>query len=257
MSRRYSRTAEWISAADDRISALPDFVLWHILSFLPTKSAVATSVLSKRWRPLWYSLHTLDFDDETFPPGSDFRHFVYSVFLSRNTTQPIRSFRLKLRNNSSSRCDHYDINRFVYFVTQKAVKYLTLDLFGGTKLPPCVFTTKTLVVLKLKMLIVDDVPYVKLPKLKTLHLNRLIFGRCEDINKLLSGCPVLEDLEAKDLVVDYTLVVDYKWHRPYREVKLLSNLVRANISDPYVPFSSLYNAEFLHADMVCMYIFGS
>ncbi|MCI23341.1 F-box/LRR-repeat protein, partial [Trifolium medium] len=50
----------------DRISDLPDEILCHILSFLPTKFAATTSVLSKRWKPVWLSVQTLDFDDKTF-----------------------------------------------------------------------------------------------------------------------------------------------------------------------------------------------
>ncbi|GMI78740.1 hypothetical protein HRI_001543300 [Hibiscus trionum] len=39
----------------DRISSLPDHILYHILSFLPTKDAVRTSVVSPRWRYLFAS----------------------------------------------------------------------------------------------------------------------------------------------------------------------------------------------------------
>ena len=33
----------------DRMSSLPDGVLFHMLSFLPTADAVRTCILSKRW----------------------------------------------------------------------------------------------------------------------------------------------------------------------------------------------------------------
>ncbi|XP_070002128.1 putative F-box/FBD/LRR-repeat protein At4g13965 [Nicotiana sylvestris] len=48
--------------APDLISSLPDKVLCSIISFLPTKEAIATSVYSKRWRFLWKSLSRLSFD---------------------------------------------------------------------------------------------------------------------------------------------------------------------------------------------------
>ena len=51
----------------DRIGTLPDAVLCHILSFMQTKIVVATSVLSKRGRPLWRSVPTVDLDDATHP----------------------------------------------------------------------------------------------------------------------------------------------------------------------------------------------
>ncbi|PNX99113.1 F-box/LRR-repeat protein, partial [Trifolium pratense] len=48
--------------AADRISELPDPILSHILSFIPTKLAATTSILSKRWKSVWHSVLTLDFD---------------------------------------------------------------------------------------------------------------------------------------------------------------------------------------------------
>ncbi|CAA0808572.1 Unknown protein [Striga hermonthica] len=54
-------------ASIDRLSSLPDDVKCHILSFLPTKLSVATSVLEKRWRSLWAHVPCLHFR------GGDFR----------------------------------------------------------------------------------------------------------------------------------------------------------------------------------------
>ena len=48
----------------DGINRLPYKVLCHILSFLPTKYAVGTSILSTTWKNLWSSVPNLDFDDE-------------------------------------------------------------------------------------------------------------------------------------------------------------------------------------------------
>ncbi|XP_060965774.1 F-box/LRR-repeat protein At3g26922-like [Cannabis sativa] len=46
---------------DDRISKLPDAMIIHILSFLPTEDVVRTCILSKRWKLIWYSVPTLFF----------------------------------------------------------------------------------------------------------------------------------------------------------------------------------------------------
>ncbi|XP_028806333.1 F-box/LRR-repeat protein At3g58900-like, partial [Neltuma alba] len=62
----------------DRISNLPDSLLYHILSFLSTKEASAISLLSKRWNSVWLSQPTLDFDDESFSTLLSFVQFVDS-----------------------------------------------------------------------------------------------------------------------------------------------------------------------------------
>ncbi|GKA09651.1 F-box/RNI-like superfamily protein [Tanacetum coccineum] len=50
----------------DKISLLPDDVIIHILSFIPTKHAVATSILSSRWVNLWTFLPFIDLDDSLY-----------------------------------------------------------------------------------------------------------------------------------------------------------------------------------------------
>ncbi|CAL1397273.1 unnamed protein product [Linum trigynum] len=50
----------------DRLSSLPDEILSHILSFLKTKYAVGTAVLSRRWKDLWTRVSNLDLDYRLF-----------------------------------------------------------------------------------------------------------------------------------------------------------------------------------------------
>ncbi|CAL5195169.1 unnamed protein product [Lathyrus oleraceus] len=51
-----------------RLSDLPDEILQKILSNLPTKEAVATTVLSKRWENQWMYISKIDLKfDESAP----------------------------------------------------------------------------------------------------------------------------------------------------------------------------------------------
>ncbi|KAL6658244.1 hypothetical protein ACP70R_003830 [Stipagrostis hirtigluma subsp. patula] len=45
-----------VAVGDDRISALPDALIHHVMSFLEAREAVRTCVLAWRWRHLWKSM---------------------------------------------------------------------------------------------------------------------------------------------------------------------------------------------------------
>jgi hypothetical protein len=81
---------------------------------------------------------------------------------------------------------------------------------------------------------------VDLPLLKTLKLwGRVHFEVAKDFMKLLSGCPKLEDLEIRYFVVanDGVRVGDY--------LKPLSTLINAQISLSDVPYTAVYNVNYL------------
>ncbi|MCH98995.1 F-box/FBD/LRR-repeat protein [Trifolium medium] len=217
---------------EDRVSALPDSILSHILSFLPTKLSAATSILSKRWKPLWLSLLHLDFDVQSFTNFNTFRHVVYSVMLSREVTLPIKSLRLK----SCSEHVVNDINGFINAAMQRGIEYLDLEITTGKDfeltLTPNIFSCKTLMVLKLKNLNVNKIPtQVHFPLLKILHLDKVLFSCYEDIFKFPLFCPILEDLSVNDLQIRRgSKFISEKFISEASKVKCLPNLVKASFS---------------------------
>ncbi|KAF6170036.1 hypothetical protein GIB67_042841 [Kingdonia uniflora] len=60
-----------VGGGGDRISNLPNVVLHRIISMLPTKEEVATSLLTKQWKHLWISISNLEFWDSSHGISSD------------------------------------------------------------------------------------------------------------------------------------------------------------------------------------------
>lgn len=164
----------------DRISNLPDALLCHILSFLPTKFALATSILSKRWRYLWKSVPILDFDDDLLlnrnaatPAELEERTIMFLNFVDRvlfhSDVSSVQKFRLLYYG---SRLD--SVYSWICTALGRRVQELDLNfimLHGDIELPPMSFISKTLVVVKLWHAIFLDIPStVWLPSLKILHL---------------------------------------------------------------------------------------
>ncbi|KAM3223993.1 hypothetical protein ACQJBY_057406 [Aegilops geniculata] len=65
VKRRSRRLIERAMASgEDRISALPDDLLQHVMSFLLSRDAVRTCVLARRWSTLWKSVPALSIEDD-------------------------------------------------------------------------------------------------------------------------------------------------------------------------------------------------
>ncbi|XP_057438373.1 F-box protein At4g09920-like [Lotus japonicus] len=224
----------------DRISELPDEILLHILSFLPIEDIIATSLVSKKWRPLWLSVPTLDFDQdryfERYPEKQQTYHinsfidFVCAALQERGSRQPIKGFRLLTYDESQSRHDYHYVNRWLNKAIQRGVENLEVDCYPGYELPSNFFNCTTLVVVKLHWAgssLCNDFSSVYLPSLKTLHLNPdggiAYFCKAQDFMEFLYGCPILENLVAKTLRFN-----DCSYEG---KVKSLSKLVRAEICD--------------------------
>ncbi|XP_062011810.1 F-box/LRR-repeat protein At3g26922-like isoform X2 [Rosa rugosa] len=183
----------------DRISALPDAVLCHILSFLDrTEDAVTTSVLSKRWKKIWASVPSLVFCDEDNPDCVSFVRFVDNVLFFRNSTD-IRKFHLQ----SCCVKDFARIYGWIGTAIRRNVVELDLSVedFAGDddhprvfELPESVFTCKTLMVLGLSSNFITNPPTSGcFPSLKSLNV-QIDHPVNKSVEKLFSCCPVLENL---------------------------------------------------------------
>ncbi|KAK6129612.1 hypothetical protein DH2020_036657 [Rehmannia glutinosa] len=85
----------------DRLSALPDSILSHILSFLDTRSAIRTSVLSERYRLVWNLSQCLDFTLWESQSVVSFESFVNRVLRLREPSN-LTKFRISLHRGVSS-----------------------------------------------------------------------------------------------------------------------------------------------------------
>ncbi|CAL9243863.1 unnamed protein product [Arabidopsis halleri] len=186
-----------------KISDLSDELLVKILSFLPTKVAVSTSVLSKQWEFLWMWLPKLEyFDYDHITDRSESAFQTYRDFIANNLplhrAPIIESLSLGFRLGS---LHPEDLKSWVGIAVSRRVRELSICYFDywdeSQLLLPCsLYTCKSLVTLKLygNNILVDVPPTVCLPSLKTLQLERVRYSNEDSLRLLLSDCPVLEDL---------------------------------------------------------------
>ncbi|KAI3728814.1 hypothetical protein L6452_17458 [Arctium lappa] len=214
------------NTGEDRITDLPNAVIHHILFLLPIKSIVQTSVLSKRWRTLWYTFPDLDFTT-VIPSGTALTKFVYLKNLGNVITQ-ILSLRHKLSNVRILRfCAcmtfsglHALIRTAVRLRVQELdIRVATNDTFNfprsiirsdclrvlkvkscpGFRLPPSRIMRsgfRTLQTLSLSFVHLDNQSYLldmftdsSFPQLRKLNLDS-----CFNLKHLRVGCRLLEEL---------------------------------------------------------------
>ncbi|KAF9625217.1 hypothetical protein IFM89_020803 [Coptis chinensis] len=126
---------ESMAKSCDRISELPDGILESILSSLPMKVALRSSVLSKRWRNLWKYLWihatTLDFGKE-FAKAQTQEQFVNTVnqYLQLHSGNKIEKFLLHFYPG-----EHYKANveKWIEFAILRGVEELDLIFCQATE----------------------------------------------------------------------------------------------------------------------------
>ncbi|GER43034.1 F-box family protein [Striga asiatica] len=188
----------------DRLSSLPDEVICHILSFLPTKRSVATSILGKRWRFLWAHVPCLDFSGDDFKEegthasnsfweeetqDSEASDIIHRVILQH------KAERMDTLTLSYVKFNEYQLEAWITTAIDRSIRnlYLQLNLYT---FPRSLFNCKTIVDLKLDnyRASLSAVDNVSLPSLKKLHVNNVVCENDDALPRFLSGCPLLEEL---------------------------------------------------------------
>ncbi|XP_074284309.1 F-box/LRR-repeat protein At4g14103-like [Silene latifolia] len=216
----------------DRLTDLPYELLAQILSMLPTKDAAATQLVSKRMKQAFCWISTIDLDDspeshcvkrpnlvERF---ALFESFVDNVLhkLSRSQ-QSLTRFRLRMGLdktiiylcscvfNTRLPCKEARFPEparlyawISYPLAHCGLRELDLSCHlknpAECKLPPEIFARQSLQVLKLDINVEingeTEIPVICLPNLKLLNLRSFVFTEDDFVTRLVSNCPVLEDL---------------------------------------------------------------
>ncbi|GER43166.1 F-box/RNI-like/FBD-like domains-containing protein [Striga asiatica] len=176
----------------DRLGALPDDVLLHILSFLPTRLSVCTSVLSRTWRSLWAHVPLLSFgqDDENYDGCLDCRlAVIVTDVVSALKGQTVHTFLLTIKSSS----DDFEIQGWIAALISRNVRNICISVslpWGKwVMIPNCLLMCETLVELNISGVVIPAAGDVCLSALKRLH-----YWGAESLARLISGCPVLEDL---------------------------------------------------------------
>jgi len=191
----------------DRLSNLPDCLLLHILSFLDTKHAVQTCILSPRWNNLWKHLSSLKLSSRHFPKNlKGFTNFVSHVFSLRNDTTSL----LALDFQREGTMDPRILKRILKYAFAHNVQQLQVDVkCFNPQFAPSFFSCHTLTTLKLT---IDYYSHqnlfpisLNLPQITNLSLHGFIFCVGDDglvnpfstLNKLnslvITGCIVRDN----------------------------------------------------------------
>ncbi|KAJ4717962.1 F-box protein [Melia azedarach] len=202
----------------DRISALPEPILQHILSFLPFKEAAHASLLSKKWKEAWDTLPVLSFDESVFtldlwdlkPEQSDdkpsrVRRRKKKLFerlekiLEKRRKELISIDKLSIYIEVSNQKEFLSfVDRCTCYAIESNVKELKFE-FGTLgriwyNVPGSIFQAHSIDILKLSGCKLELLrSNVKLNSLRKLCLE-YVYAENYAVENFLGGCPSIEEL---------------------------------------------------------------
>ncbi|GAB2293425.1 hypothetical protein Dimus_027625 [Dionaea muscipula] len=199
--RKLECTDKTVEAMDKDLSALPEPVIHHIISFLHPKDAARLCVLSQRWGYLWNLFPILDFDERYFRNlGENWAKKMQSTIyksLRRRKEQRLSIEKFRVFVGDERFFQGY-LGDWIASAIELNVKVLeimikpsrTADIF---ELPSPVLTSNSIVFLSLFGCKLGTCYDIHLPQLQNLSLKRLNLQE-EMLQKLISSCPSIQDL---------------------------------------------------------------
>ncbi|KAL8154899.1 hypothetical protein AgCh_000307 [Apium graveolens] len=195
-------------SSEDFISDLPKGIIDLILIELPIRDAVRTSVLFSKWKYQWTTMTQLVFDEKCLRLSNDKKvaekeliDFIRQFLLLHDG--PIQKFKLSTSYLQKST----DIDQWLRVILRKDVQEVVLDVYGEKwqwnyprfSAPRSIFSLRKLTSLTLTQFAVKPpLEFQGFPFVKYLELNGVTITR-EVIEKLISGCPLLEKLKFGNL----------------------------------------------------------
>ncbi|KAG4931078.1 hypothetical protein AAZX31_17G184400 [Glycine max] len=192
-----------INEGEGTLSKLPEPLVSHILSFLPTKDAVRTSVLSKKWQFRWTFITKLDLDDTVFYKRKSggkmyFVNFVYRALLLTKSSS-LESFSLVIAN----KYDVFLLNTWICNILIRDIKNLCIvtqsEMSFSAHASHSLFNSRLLEELVLKTMhsfairVTESV--VQFEHLKLLKLSGILFSLDFNSKHLTLSLPVLKVFE--------------------------------------------------------------
>ncbi|XP_028774411.1 F-box/LRR-repeat protein At5g02910-like [Neltuma alba] len=189
-SKKLIETKSASQKVANELDDLPDNLIHHILSFVETKDAIRTLVLSRRWRHMWASVPCLNLNSKSFSRLTDFKRFVKLVLSQRDTTSHIKALTYSHFGVDDATDDELLYNNVVEFAISHGAEEIQINLGGKNSTDQANSSNPFSNIQK----------HFGFAKLTTLHLNNFTLS-CTGTSSLdpFAGCVNLKNLHLSEL----------------------------------------------------------
>ncbi|KAH7860962.1 hypothetical protein Vadar_019985 [Vaccinium darrowii] len=118
----------------DPLKSLPEPLLHHILSYLTMKDVIRTSILSKRWRYIWFYVPCLKFSPLKMSRSKEVAFINQSLLLHKGPA--IQKFSLTFLQPDA---EPHHIDSWIYFAKTRNINELNLDFRNNHPETPSVY----------------------------------------------------------------------------------------------------------------------